>query len=204
MKNHRIEPMEHNHATIGWIYMDQFAYHYSLESLFFLQQDPSYLSDRIKTFTIRIISNNKNYMIHPWIKIRTDLTPVGEPKTICRALYSFKKFDSFFHSAHFHSAQTVQKSSVRFLSIEYYHEKNPNAERIVLSIDHEYLYEMNELFMPAFIMHMLEHQDLPFYFGMEYTLHIMDNNINIIKLKSNQYLLLKIDTYNILQCDNFL
>ena len=195
IKNHRIEPMEKNHTTIGWIYMDQTAYHYSysLQHMFFSFNT---LFDRIKVVK-GIIYNNRDTIMYPWLRIRRDYSNddvafTGEPKYICRSLVSFAifdKLDTFFICP--------QKSSVRFLSLEYYHEKNPNAERIGLSIDPEYLYEMNELFMPAFIFHLLEHQDSPFYFDMAYTLHIMDNNINIVELKSDQYLLLKRNEYQI-------
>ena len=191
MKNHRIEPVEENHVTIGWIYIDEITYHYSLETLFIcLQQQPENI-DRIITFIRRIVYNNRNSMMFPWIRIRIN-NVVGEPEYICRILSSFDRFNSLIHSD-----QKSEKSSVRFLSVEYYHQNNPTTENIILAVDPAYLYEMNELFAPEFIMHLLEHQEIPFHFDMAYTLRIMDNNINIIELKSNQYLLLKKDGYDI-------
>lgn len=107
--------------------------------------------------------------------------------------YIFKTY------SHNHSLEpdslNFEKSSVKFLSIEYSHEKM--AEPIVLDINENYYRVGNEICSVSFVNRMLEYQSRPYYFDSAYVLHIMDSNINEITLTSQQYILLEKDKYEV-------
>lgn len=96
---------------------------------------------------------------------------------------------------HISYPETIElaKSSVKFLSIEYSHEKM--AEPIVLDISDNYYMVGNELWSVSFVKRMLEYQSKPYYFDSDYVLHIMDNTINEIELTSKQFIRLEKEKY---------
>jgi len=191
MINQRIEPFEPNWVSIGWLYLDPIEYNYSLRTKMFSNiTNESIINDQIKTFTNSILIHNLYFMIHPWLQIKTNFFK-NESRYISRTINTFNTFD-------FSLENKKKKSSVRFLSVEYLHESMEKS--ISLTIDPAYLYEDNDIFMPSFILHLLEHQSEPFYFGMSYRLHIIDHLVNIIELKSNQYIQLSENSYEI--CDS--
>lgn len=85
-----------------------------------------------------------------------------------------------------HIRLPVETSKVSFLSIEYTH---PNMEHsIPLDINNGYMLTNNVLFSPLFVRRMLSFQSTPFVFDMDYVLKIMDSDVNLVELKSNQYI----------------
>ena len=56
----------------------------------------------------------------------------------------------------------------------------------------------NELFSPAFLLRLLDHQLEPFYFDDNYQLVLVDNNLVSFILKPNQYIQLNLNTYDII------
>jgi len=88
-------------------------------------------------------------------------------------------------------------SSVKFLSIEY---KQPKTNTVLpLSLDPGMYMEFNELFTPTFVRRLLEYQHNRHCcsFDTDYTLAIMDNNINFIELSSSDYVMLEKDSYKV-------
>jgi len=83
---------------------------------------------------------------------------------------------------------TFEKSSVRFLTVEYQHPDM--SESIPIEMDASWLLVGNELFSSAMILHLLEHQNVHYKFDMRYKINIMDNLIQMHTLTSNQYILL--------------
>jgi hypothetical protein len=94
------------------------------------------------------------------------------------------------------SIDELELSSTRFLSIEYTHPdmKTP----IILSIDKGHFVNNNEVLSPVFILRLLEYQSQSYVFDMNYTLKIMDNNINMFDLTYDKYVLLTTNSYRIL------
>jgi hypothetical protein len=88
-------------------------------------------------------------------------------------------------------------STMWFLSIEYRH---PAMERSIgLTIDRGCYLEGNHLLSAAFVRRSLEYQYDPkdYYFDMNYTVTVMDNEINMFQLKSNQYVIVEKDGYKV-------
>ena len=87
----------------------------------------------------------------------------------------------------------IKKSKYGFLSVEYLH---PNQkEPIVLNINKNMCMEGNELFTHEFVLRTLIYQNVDCYFDLAYKIRIMDNNINMFELNSNQYIELTEKSY---------
>jgi len=119
-----------------------------------------------------------------------------KPSFVMKIPSIFSKTEYFVISrlwSAFYQFPTFEKSSLRFLSIEYAHPKM--EDRIPLKIDPCWYIVRNELFMASMIMHLLEHQLESYHFDMNYTLHLMDNNIQMHTLTSDQYVVLENDRF---------
>ena len=94
------------------------------------------------------------------------------------------------------SETALHKSRVKFMSIEY---SNPNMDhRLELFVSRDWFVNGNELFTPTHVLHMLEHQSETYIFDMDYTIKILDSNINEIELNKYNYLKLMQNEYKII------
>jgi len=89
------------------------------------------------------------------------------------------------------------RSEVSFFLIEFISSSKWYSP-ISLSIPKEMLMVGNELFSPAFLLRLLEHQKEPFYFDDNYQLVLVDHNLVSFVLTSNQYIQLNLSTYDII------
>ena len=88
-----------------------------------------------------------------------------------------------------------EKSNVSFISVNYVHPKMNSP--IALNIDKSMLLTQNELFTPTFVRRYLDYQEEEFVFDMNYLIKIIDSDINMIELTSNQYIRIDKDKYAI-------
>lgn len=88
---------------------------------------------------------------------------------------------------------TKKISKVKFLSIEYIYKNN----RIEIVLPKEMYVVGNELFSPIFILRCLEYQEKVFEFNKDYTLNIMDGDLNNIQITSECCIILEDKTYSI-------
>lgn len=80
----------------------------------------------------------------------------------------------------------IVESSYGLLSVTY---SNPKmSEQIMLNIPKEMYLVGNQLFSPAFVYRLLAYQNKRFEFDLNYTIHLIDNNINQFQLNSREYL----------------
>lgn len=89
----------------------------------------------------------------------------------------------------------LEKSTADFINIDYTHPRMKDP--INIKLDPNYLYEGNEILSKAFILRYLKYQSSPFVFSDEYTIKIVDGDINTVTLMSNQYILLKKNAYSV-------
>jgi len=190
--NKSIEPMKSNWIRLSIInynnnkYNYNYKYHYldnlksnfeSKSSLynfnkFKFKKYAKYLSDELDEYNYFIFSK-------PWYTMKILFSNNNDVENITMSRLWSLNYDFPYFA----------KSSVRFLTIEYEHpELN---EYIPLEIDISWYIVGNELFSCTMLLHLLEHQDQKFKFDPRYKLHIMDNNINMHELKSNEYILLE-------------
>ncbi len=90
----------------------------------------------------------------------------------------------------------VDYSTIRFLSITYRFE---HEDPVSITLDKEWLLIGNEILGYTHILRMLEHQNQPFIFNMDYVLDIIDSDIQIFELKSDQFLKVNVNGYIICQ-----
>ena len=90
---------------------------------------------------------------------------------------------------------TPNKGNNYFLSIEYTH---PNMSAgIVLDLPTNMYNATSNIFTPAFIKRYLEYQSLPYVFDMRYTLKILDTNVNMFNMRSNQHIKINDRSYDV-------
>ena len=94
-------------------------------------------------------------------------------------------------------SQVFKPSDVEFLMVEYHHPEMTNPIQIHVPESH---YQCgNELFSPSYILRYLELQTYYYVYDLEYTIKILDHNVEQLTLTSNQYLRIEEDKYAILQ-----
>ena len=79
-------------------------------------------------------------------------------------------------------------NNTRFLNVQYVH---PDMKApIKLTLDIKYIRNGNEIFSQLFVRRLLEHQynSNEYIFDNNYEIHLMDQSINKVEIKSNQYL----------------
>jgi hypothetical protein len=89
----------------------------------------------------------------------------------------------------------AKRSRVSFLSVEYTHPSLPAP--IMIDLPRNMFYVGNDLLSAAFIKRHLEYRHNHYVLNDEYTLNIMDNMMNIIKLDTNKYIRLSERTFEI-------
>ena len=82
----------------------------------------------------------------------------------------------------------VSPYSARFLSIKYNHPKMQTS--IFLEVPNSMYYNHNHILSALFVKRLLVHQRFEYAFDMEYTLDIMDDDLNYINLVSSQFIIL--------------
>ena len=90
----------------------------------------------------------------------------------------------------------LTKSNVKFLSITYTH---PSLEHAIhIDIPKNALICGNEILSAIFVLRYLEYQSMPYgQFDLDYTINIIDNYVNQLQIRSNQYVLLLDNKYTI-------
>lgn len=84
-------------------------------------------------------------------------------------------------------------SNVDFTYVEYTHPKMTSI--LELSIPNGMWIIGNELFTPAFILRLLQHQSIPYVFDLDYKINIMDHAIKNITLTYQSYIVVDKDDY---------
>lgn len=89
------------------------------------------------------------------------------------------------------------QSKVSFISVEYTHPNMKN--KIIMAIPKNTYFVNNIILSSAFIKRYLEYQPENYVFDDNYTIQLMDNNINMFSLKCNQYILIKEKSYEVIK-----
>lgn len=177
------------------------------------------MNDSFHNYTVILLSNVKNKykydIVTDHIHQEPDFSNVNEmqQKIISHydGWYHFKKLDEnikdinilihYKEKVFVNNCKGMYKfthlnrplSKVKFLTIQYMHEKMPVS--VDLDLDSQYYVSGNELFTPSFIYRLLLEKLSHFHFDLNYTLVLIDNNINILNLRSDQYIELNDNNY---------
>ena len=157
------------------------------------------ITNRSIAITDRSIAKKYEDICDASIQLSIDFDTIHEILTI---LHTSGQYLTYFVSD---SKQDNQRhirlpatpSKVSFLSVEYIHPEMD--QRIPLEIDSGYMITNNVLFSPLFVRRCLEYQTVPFIFDYDYTLRIMDSDVNTIEVKSNQHIHLNEKDYTLVE-----
>lgn len=184
--NSRIEPLNSNWISIASLnisYYDRNVYYYNDTYFFLLPEDENDVFKQLKQWhdiTKNIVFIEAN-IVECLIVMNVNNKYIYK---ICnKNNYGLTNNHNF------------ENSRVRFLTVEYI-TKNKN---ITLELNKNLYYVGNEILSSVFIKRLLEYQVNSYSFDMDYTLKIMDNNIDTFVLKNNEYILLEKNGYSIIQ-----
>jgi hypothetical protein len=106
---------------------------------------------------------------------------------LCNLTNKFEKEDDKYF---------VEKSDVKFLSIEY---MNPDMKEPISIILNKDIFQIgNEILSNAFVLRYLQYQTQYYVYANDYTITIIDDKVNQFTLNSNQYVLLEKNDYKII------
>jgi len=106
---------------------------------------------------------------------------------LCNVTNKFEKEDSKY---------IVEKSDVKFLSIEY---SNPDMkETISITLNKDVFQIGNEILSKAFVLRYLQYQTQYYVYANDYTITVIDDKVNQITLNSKQYILLDKNNYKVI------
>lgn len=146
-----------------------------------------------------VIENSVNEVLLKKFKSVIESNTIENPKVdivyifktpsyiLCNITNKFDKEDAKY---------IVEKSDVKFLSIEYYHKDM--VVPIVINLDKQLFQIGNEILSNAFILRYLQYQTQSYIFANDYIIKIMDDKVNEITLNSKQYILLEKNEYKII------
>jgi hypothetical protein len=194
--NTRIEPKENHWITIAPLYRltgnQRLNDNYVFEEHMNLLPCVDYISNDLK---------NEDLLLHmnEWIDATQNLFEDDGLKEVIILLKFGKQYVYRICRKGMSHLQSIlfEPSGMRFLSIEYSY---PGINKpIFIDVDKHAYFIDNEILSPAFIKRFFDYnigldKDV---FRSEYVLKIMDNNLNIFELKSDQYILLQTNSYAI-------
>jgi len=106
---------------------------------------------------------------------------------LCNVTNKFEKEDAKYF---------VEKSDVKFLSIEY---SNPDMKESISIILNKDVFQIgNEILSKAFVLRYLQYQTQYYVYANDYTITVIDDKVNQIILNSKQYILLDKNEYKII------
>jgi hypothetical protein len=195
--NYRIEPFNNNWVSIS--YIDQSEYDKNTLSFTF---DETYDEiDNIYFFKDSFeYDNDYTGNFKEWYN--TAKIILLKDKKVYDCLISMRMNDTYIYKVCDMDSNSFDKlpcepSKVKFLSIDYIHPEVKNP--IPIHIDNSAYLVGNEILSCTFVKRALEYSFNVKNFDADYELRIMDNDLNVIRLKSNEYIVLEKNTYKIIQ-----
>jgi len=168
--NYKIEPVESHWVNVsGLSNIDGCEFLYR-ENYDFLDNDECEFYDSDSVLKLYYIYNTDETASNNLFTLKLD------DIYVYRVIPNKEKIDNMVYNV---------KSQCRFLTIDYRHPRMQNV--IHLNIPEGAYYVDNELFSSAFILRCLSHQPLPYVFGPDYKLTIIDTDVNIVDFKWTDY-----------------
>lgn len=106
---------------------------------------------------------------------------------LCKVTNKFEKDDAKY---------IVEKSDVSFLSVEYSH--SDMKEPILFKLNKDIFQIGNEILSNAFILRYLQYQTQYYVYANDYSIKVIDNNVNEFSLNNKQFVLLDKHEYKII------
>jgi hypothetical protein len=119
------------------------------------------------------------------------------PRTKCREIETYSDFRRTEEDGEILGTKyrNFVFSKISFLVVQYTHPEL--KEPIDINVPSSYFIVENELYSAAFVLRCLQYQPKYYIFDDRYVLQIIDNEINTIELKSDEYIYIKEDAFYI-------
>jgi len=195
--SYRVEPLENEWISTACIYQTPFD-KTTMSYTFNEHYEPinkSNKNDETQTIELNPLEN-----FNIWFDAAKNL--MKKNKNIEECLLTMKYGDQYIYkisnreNKYCHELQ-VELSKVKFLNIEYCHPENEKT--ITIEMDRNGYVVGNEILSNTFIKRALEYMNDRKSFDMSYSLKIMDNNLDNVVLKSDEYIVLERDSYKIIK-----
>ena len=194
--DYRIEPFNNNWISISYVDQDES----DKKTLSFIFEETYDELDTIHFFknSIDIVDYCDDFK--DWYN--TAKTILINEKKVYDCLISMRFDDKYIYKVCDSETEPFKTlpselSNVKFLSVGYTHPEINNS--ILIDIDKNAYLVGNELLSCTFVKRALKYSSNVKNFDTDYILKIMDNNLNIFELKSNEYIILEKDTYKIIE-----
>ena len=192
---HRIEPFDKNWVCISVLLKNN-------ENLF-TGNKQIYLENyqHIKPYTTPDVSKMEYYnnCLSYFGKMATSIAK--SDNNVIETMVTMKLDDGITNTSFNKNADEPTYSNTRskasFLTIEYTHPKMET--RITMNLDKELYFTNNVILSALFIKRYLDYQPEEYIFDENYTINLMDNNINMITLTYPQSILLSEDSYKVVK-----
>jgi hypothetical protein len=186
---YRIEPFEPEWISVSCIFqteLDKASLNYSFNENY--EQCPVFDTNG-KESTIQTDSRLKSFT--QWFY--TTQHVMKQEKILEECLITMKNNNKYIYKIcnlenECFSELPKELSKVKFLNIEYVHPENQSS--ITIQLDRNSYLVGNEILSPTFVKRQLEYMNSSKNFDMTYVLKIMDNNLNNVELKSDEYIVL--------------
>jgi hypothetical protein len=192
---HRIEPFDNNWVCISILLNN--------DQTLFTGNKTIYLENyqHINPHTTPDVSKKDYYndCISYFGKMATSIAKCDD--NVVETMVTMKLDEGVFNKSFNKNTENTTYSNTRvksqFLTIEYTHPKM--KDRIVIELDKDLYFTDNIILSPLFIKRYLEYQDKEVIFDENYTVNLMDNNVNMITLSYSQSVLLTENSYKVIK-----
>lgn len=192
---HRIEPFDNNWVCISILLNNNQA--------LFTGNKTIYLENyqHINPHTTPDVSKKDYYndCISYFGKMATSIAKCDD--NVVETMVTMKLDEGVINKSFNKNTENTTYSNTRmksqFLTIEYTHPKM--KDRIVIELDKDLYFTDNIILSPLFIKRYLEYQDKEVIFDENYTVNLMDNNVNMITLSYSQSVLLSENSYKVIK-----
>lgn len=192
---HRIEPFDNNWVCISILLNN--------DQTLFADNKHIYLENyqNINPYTTSEVSKDYYYnnCISYFGKMATSIAKCDD--NVVETMVTMKLDDGVFNKSFNKNTENTTYSNTRvksqFLTIEYTHPKM--NDRIIIELDKDIYFTDNIILSSLFIKRYLEYQPEEFIFDEDYTVNLMDNNVNMITLSYSQSVLLSDNSYKVIK-----
>jgi len=192
---HRIEPFDNNWVCISILLNN--------DQTLFADNKHIYLENyqNINPYTTSDVSKDYYYnnCISYFGKMATSIAKCDD--NVVETMVTMKLDDGVFNKSFNKNTENTTYSNTRvksqFLTIEYTHPKM--KDRIIIELDKDIYFTDNIILSSLFIKRYLEYQPEEFIFDEDYTVNLMDNNVNMITLLYSQSVLLSDNSYKVIK-----
>lgn len=187
----RIEPFAHNWTCVSALIKSYYNYQnftYKYNELYECKEDISYSEYKELFETVRCIIKSETSIQECVVSCKFEDEYVHR---IC----SLQLYDKPI------SDISVERSEIKFITIEYYNDQHSNSSPVILELKNGELLVNNELLSASFVKRMLEHQAPYHVYNKDYMIVLMDNNLRTIRLYEGDYIVLHNNYYSLMNQD---